>query len=281
MKTIFRNLAALIAFASAAAGAATLSPVQLLNPAGSTAGQAVVSTGPSSAPAWGTVTAGTLSPVAANTAIANVTSSTASPAAFPMPSCSTTTSALQYTTNTGFTCFTGSAPLASPTFTGTVTTSALTATGAITPSQTAGIVGTTTNNNANAGSVGEFVFSNVPATSPVALTSGVAANITSISLTAGDWQVCGNIVVNPAATTTQAYFIGSINTTSATQAVSPNGGAYAQISSAVPAGLATAAYVGCMRQLITTTTTFYLVVTSSFSVSTAGGYGYLSGRRMR
>lgn len=62
-----------------------------------------------------------LSNIAANTVLANVTSSTAGVTAFAMPSCSATGNALQYTSGTGFTCVTGYAPLASPTFTGTVT----------------------------------------------------------------------------------------------------------------------------------------------------------------
>lgn len=45
--------AALAALLSLSAGAATLSPIQLLNPTGSTAGQAIVSTGAATPPAWG------------------------------------------------------------------------------------------------------------------------------------------------------------------------------------------------------------------------------------
>jgi hypothetical protein len=114
-------LAALAAIATFAAHAATTVPPSLINPAGSTAGQAIVSTGPSTAPGWSKVSVAGLAAQAANTVLANVTASSASPTAFAMPSCSTSTSALQYTSGTGFTCFTGSAPLASPTFTGTVT----------------------------------------------------------------------------------------------------------------------------------------------------------------
>lgn len=86
------------------AHAQTKQPISLLSSTGSTAGQAIVSTGPSSAPAWSTVTAGTLSPVAANTVIANATGSTASPTAKALPSCSTSASALLYTTSSGFSC---------------------------------------------------------------------------------------------------------------------------------------------------------------------------------
>lgn len=103
MKKIFAALLAL--FASAAFGTTTV-PVQLLNPAGSSAGQSIVSTGPSSAPTWGGVGVNGIAAIAANTVLANATGSSASPTAFAMPSCSTSTSILQYTTSTGFTCST-------------------------------------------------------------------------------------------------------------------------------------------------------------------------------
>jgi hypothetical protein len=48
-------LAALLALATSAVFAATTVPVQLLNPTGSAAGQAIVSAGASTAPAWGVV----------------------------------------------------------------------------------------------------------------------------------------------------------------------------------------------------------------------------------
>lgn len=45
------------------AQATTLSPIQLLSPSGSTSGQAIVSAGPSSAPAWGNISAAALTGV--------------------------------------------------------------------------------------------------------------------------------------------------------------------------------------------------------------------------
>lgn len=50
-----RLLFAALTVLSVAAFGATTTPVQLLNPTGSTAGQAILSTGPSSAPVWGAV----------------------------------------------------------------------------------------------------------------------------------------------------------------------------------------------------------------------------------
>ena len=50
------------------------------------------------------------------------------------------------------------------------------------------LIGTTTNNNATAGDVGELLSSNIVLGSAVSLTSGVAANVTSISVPAGDYD---------------------------------------------------------------------------------------------
>ncbi|MFD1557101.1 hypothetical protein ACFSHT_15980 [Paraburkholderia silviterrae] len=54
--------------------------------------------------ATGLVTTADLAAQAANTVLANATSSSASPAAFTMPSCSSSSSALQWTAGSGFTC---------------------------------------------------------------------------------------------------------------------------------------------------------------------------------
>ena len=101
MKRIF---AAALAVFSVAAFAATTTPISLLSPTGSTSGQAIVSTGPTTAPAWGAVSAGSLAPIAANTVLGNFTGSSAVPAAFAVPSCSTANSALKYTSGTGLSC---------------------------------------------------------------------------------------------------------------------------------------------------------------------------------
>lgn len=102
MKRLLTGALALIL--SLSAHATTLNPVQLLNPAGSIAGQAVVSTGASTAPGWSNVSAAALASQAANTVVANTSGSAASPTAFAMPSCSTSASALIWTSGTGFTC---------------------------------------------------------------------------------------------------------------------------------------------------------------------------------
>lgn len=77
------------------------------------------------------------------------------------------------------------------------------------------LVGTTTNNNANSGSVGEIISSSV-ASSTVTLSTGVAANATSIALTAGDWDIGGVVSLLPDASTSISVVEGAISDTSAT-----------------------------------------------------------------
>lgn len=67
-------------------------------------GSALLSGGVGNLPAYGKVPLTTLATQAANTVVANASSGTASPTAFAMPSCSTSASALNWTTNTGFGC---------------------------------------------------------------------------------------------------------------------------------------------------------------------------------
>jgi len=143
------------------------------------------------------------------------------------------------------------------------------------------VVGTTTNDNAAAGSVGEFVSSTVLVGSAVALTSTIAANVTSISLTAGDWEVWGNIATTVGGGTTSTTFAGAIHTVSATFPTLPNSGAAFVYSYNSPAGLPNAASVGRIRISIAATTTVYLVVSATFAVSTCSAYGFIGARRVR
>ncbi len=157
----------------------------------------------------------------------------------------------------------------------------VTASGAITPSQTAGIVGTTTNNNANSGSVGEYVSSSVASGSAIALTSGVTANVTSVSLTAGDWRCDGVAAYHSAASTTESNYTEGISTTSATLGAL---GSYLSHSSAAQTpSTAPDEMLGTprFRISIAATTTVYLVVQTTFSVSTMSAYGTLQCTRVR
>ena len=163
----------------------------------------------------------------------------------------------------------------------TVAATTITASSTITPSQTSGIVGTTTNNNANAGSVGEYVESTVASASKIALTNITGANVTSISLTAGDWDVWGNAYFDPAATTTFDLIIASISTVSATSPSRDTGNQAVLKVLDFGTGIPSALQPVPQRLSLSATTTVYLVVVCSFAVSTMHSFGTLRARRVR
>ena len=140
----------------------------------------------------------------------------------------------------------------------------------------AALVGTRTNDNAVAGHIGEVVESTVLIGSAVSLTNNTAANVTSISVTAGDWDVWGNVAFSLGGGTTITALVGYITTTSATAPTNPNAGAYVH-----SAGDARTFPTGTRRISLSATTTIYLGAYTTFAVSTLAAYGYIGARRVR
>lgn len=153
----------------------------------------------------------------------------------------------------------------------------------VTFSTTSGIIGTTTNDSAVAGSVGEQVISTVTIGASIALnTSNVPANMTSISLSAGDWEVeyVGRFL--PANTTVLTRVYASISTTSATQAGSNAIGTYLQSMNLTGDGSTVFAASYCKQRIsIAGVTTIYAVAEVTQSVSTSTTWGTLRARRVR
>jgi hypothetical protein len=158
--------------------------------------------------------------------------------------------------------------------TGAFTT--ISATGAITPSQTAGIVGTTTNNNANAGSVGEYVTATA---GPTAVTNATITNLTSISLGAGDWEVDGNVKWHPGSADTQNSGNVGISTVAGTNPSDP----LLTQSGTVSHGTSDdwTQIPPSQRLSLSSTTTVYLVVTGGHSGGTLTAHGIIRARRAR
>lgn len=149
------------------------------------------------------------------------------------------------------------------------------------------IQGTTLADNAFAGDVGELIFSTVPVGSAVSVVTATPVNITSISLTAGDWDIDGLIDFLPAATTNVTVWNSSISVTSATLSTQPGGSGLSPDSTMtinqaaqVPAALVMVP-IGTSRLSIAVTTTVYLVAQATFTVSTMTAYGTLRARRIR
>lgn len=144
------------------------------------------------------------------------------------------------------------------------------------------VLGVSTNNNATVGDVGEYISSTVVSTSAVSLSSGTAANVTSIALSPGDWDVAGNTAFVAGAATTATVFAGGIGTSSATLSIAPGSGAFSQIGISVSAGGVEPCFsVGQTRLSLAGTSTAYLVAQATFAVSTMGAYGYIAARRRR
>lgn len=151
----------------------------------------------------------------------------------------------------------------------------ISATGLISPTSTIGIAGTTTNDSAPFGSVGEYVSNTTLTTS---ITTGTVTNATSISLTAGDWDVSGVARFNPAGTTILSSQATGVSPTSATSA------GFGTVNSL---NFATAAGIGCQlvapvaRITLSATTTIFLIVVANFTVSTCTADGFIRARRVR
>lgn len=142
--------------------------------------------------------------------------------------------------------------------------------------------GTTTNDAASAGNVGEFISASVVAGSAVALTNAINANVTSISLTAGDWDVSALLGINGNAATTISYIYGYISNTSATSDSTPGRfiGCAPVSSSLAIVGQLNYSHTGT-RISLSATTTIYLVAQVGFAVNTLGAFGILHARRAR
>jgi hypothetical protein len=141
-----------------------------------------------------------------------------------------------------------------------------------------GIQGVTDASDAGAGNVGEIVTSLAAIGSLLSLTTNTAGNITSISLTAGDWDVEGNANFTETTATASARTAG-INTVSATlptDGTECNCGVQSTLTSEKNS-------IALPRKRISLagTTTVYLVAFATFSAGTVGVYGAITARRVR
>lgn len=146
--------------------------------------------------------------------------------------------------------------------------------------------GTQTNNNATAGNVGELITATVVAGSAVSLVTATAKTVTSISLTAGDWDVSAVGDFTLAAATT-SYFRTGVNATTNTMPSQAGGsGIGTDPFVRLPLVLTTATSdygqgLPPVRVSLAATTTIYLVCEATFSVGSVSAFGTIRARRMR
>lgn len=155
---------------------------------------------------------------------------------------------------------------------------ALTVTG--TTTVTGGIVGITGATNAAAGNLGEYVESVISTDANVPAANGVWGDATSISLTAGDWDVSALLLLagSGGVTTAGDVAIGTASGTSTTGLVL--GSNWCQFQYISANGSRSAGSVPCWRANISGTTTYYLKVRATYS-STPTYTCRISARRVR
>jgi hypothetical protein len=141
-------------------------------------------------------------------------------------------------------------------------------------------LGITSGSAIGAGFIGEQANSTIAIGSATSLTTNTAKTITSLTLQPGLYVLTGNIGIIAASGTLVTIITGSISTTTNTQATSPNGGSFFQSQLAYTASTTQVNPVGMLYVNISVATTYYLVATATFTVSTCTGYGSLTAWRI-
>jgi hypothetical protein len=135
-------------------------------------------------------------------------------------------------------------------------------------------VGVIDGSNAPAGIVGEYLQAVLTSPNQITLGNNIGANVVSLTLTAGDWDVEAQLTV-VAGTATVWY--GAISTTSATIPAGSASFGRPYVSLAIAGG---SLGLPRFRYSITASTTVYLVAQAA-AASGGTAYGYLSARRVR
>jgi len=138
------------------------------------------------------------------------------------------------------------------------------------------IKGTTTNDNAAAGYIGEYI---TPTDlTGVSLTTGTVINVSSAVLAAGDYEITGTVRFNPSAASTINQIVAGVSLTSNNVGAV---GTFTQLVAPFSTGQTQTIAAPLQRISLATTTTVYLTAAMGFAVSTAAANGYLHIRRVR
>lgn len=141
------------------------------------------------------------------------------------------------------------------------------------------------------GFVGEYIQVGLVRSSGTSLTSTNPKNVCGpLSLTAGDWNICGMVGFFTASTTNVTRMSASISMTSATPApddtyADPSSGevkvAWQQAAAVPGSGSDMTFAMPCAGVRLTGSQDYYLVANNTFTLSTMGAYGAIWARRVR
>jgi hypothetical protein len=129
--------------------------------------------------------------------------------------------------------------------------------------------------------IGGRIVSNVAVGSAVNLSTGSPANVTSIALSIGTWQVAGSVAFNGGSATTRTYELAWSNTTSATYPGSPQ--AISNNNPLTPVGSVTddAYAIPTSFYTLGAAATAYLGAQAGFGTSTLKAYGAITATRIQ
>lgn len=264
-----RLLAALaLSAASAVSFGATQFPISLFSGAGSSAGQVPVSTGPSSAPAWG------------NVSVANITG--VIPASQGGTGLNVNLSLGYLPVGSGTATFAAVAPgsagtvLASNGVSAYPTYQTLAALGAgVTSASVNQFTGVTSGAAAGTGKVGELLTATGASTGA---TAGATASGVNLALTAGVWDVTVWTLVSPAGTTVVSNAYGGVS--SAPTTLGGNGNYVQGPTVANTAGTTQAFASPLVRVSVSAGTTYYGTFNITFTTSTCNVTQIITARRV-
>lgn len=138
-----------------------------------------------------------------------------------------------------------------------------------------GIVGVTNGSNVNTGNVGEIVKSNIVFGSAISLVNSTNSDLTSISLTAGDWDLWGNVYINNSAST-----LSIVNAwISTTSGVTPDNSLLAHYLLTAQGNIGFV--VPSTYLQLASTTTVYITGNATFSAGSTTMSGNIYARRRR
>lgn len=142
------------------------------------------------------------------------------------------------------------------------------------------VLGTTTNDAASAGYVGELI-EGVRAQASAVGVGGAGVDITSVTLTAGDWDVGANVAFLGAPVGGTRFAIGVGTTSAAVPATAAQGNTTHGTSVAPTASAESSLAIVPFRVSLAATTTYYLTAVANFSSGSTTAAGRLSARRVR
>ncbi len=142
--------------------------------------------------------------------------------------------------------------------------------------------GESSTGSATAGNVGEYIEGVLAVGSATSLTTGTDKTVISLALTAGDWDISGNVGLVTAGTTSVTFIFAGISLTNNTLDQTNGRTVTSAFPAIVPgAGTSFQIPVGPVRFSVSGATTVYLIGRATFSASTLTAFGIIRARRVR